>query len=39
MQVRKLDAPARLTHDGVEHYFCSDQCRDQFAREHERPTS
>jgi len=39
MQVRKRDAPARLTYDGVEHYFCSDHCRVQFAREHERPAT
>jgi uncharacterized membrane protein YraQ (UPF0718 family) len=30
MQVAKATAPARLEHDGEEHWFCSDGCRDQF---------
>lgn len=30
MQVRKSDAPASWTHDGVTHYFCMQGCKDAF---------
>jgi hypothetical protein len=30
MQVRTADAPARITHHGHQHFFCSDHCRDRF---------
>ena len=33
MQVRTADAPARIVHDGVTVYFCSDRCRERFADE------
>ena len=31
MQVRKAEAPARLTYDRRAYFFCSDRCRDRFA--------
>jgi hypothetical protein len=34
MQVDKHNAPARLVHDGVEIWFCSDGCRERYARDH-----
>jgi hypothetical protein len=30
MQVRIADAPASAVHEGHQHYFCSDHCRDRF---------
>ena len=30
MQVRVADAPAHLRHDGHDHWFCSDHCRERF---------
>ena len=34
MQVDKHTAPAHLVHDGVDVWFCSDGCRDRYARAH-----
>jgi YHS domain-containing protein len=31
MQVRKAEAPARLTHERQTYFFCSDRCRDRFS--------
>jgi uncharacterized membrane protein YraQ (UPF0718 family)/YHS domain-containing protein len=30
MQVRIADAPARISHDGVQVHFCSDHCRERY---------
>jgi uncharacterized membrane protein YraQ (UPF0718 family)/YHS domain-containing protein len=32
MQVRTADAPATALHEGRRYYFCSDHCRERFAR-------
>jgi uncharacterized membrane protein YraQ (UPF0718 family)/YHS domain-containing protein len=34
MQVEKQNAPAHLSHDGVDVWFCSDGCRDRYANDH-----
>ena len=36
MQVQTANAPAHLTHNGVQHWFCSDRCAERFAAEPER---
>jgi YHS domain-containing protein len=36
MQVETSSAPARATHNGVIQHFCSDRCREKFARKPER---
>jgi YHS domain-containing protein/uncharacterized membrane protein YraQ (UPF0718 family) len=33
MQVRTANAPARVTHHGHRHWFCSDHCADRFRAE------
>jgi uncharacterized membrane protein YraQ (UPF0718 family)/YHS domain-containing protein len=33
MQVRTIDAPARVTHDDHVAYFCSEHCRERFERD------
>ena len=39
MRVRTANAPAHLTHDGHEHWFCSDQCAERFRAEPDRYAS
>jgi hypothetical protein len=34
MQVQTRHAPATRTHEGHEHYFCSDHCAERFDAEH-----
>jgi uncharacterized membrane protein YraQ (UPF0718 family)/YHS domain-containing protein len=34
MQVSKENAPAHLTHDGADLYFCSDHCSERYAVNH-----
>jgi YHS domain-containing protein len=34
MQVDKQTAPAHLSHDGVDVWFCSDGCRERYASRH-----
>jgi uncharacterized membrane protein YraQ (UPF0718 family)/YHS domain-containing protein len=34
MQVDKHNAPAHLSHDGLEVWFCSDGCRERYEKEH-----
>jgi uncharacterized membrane protein YraQ (UPF0718 family)/YHS domain-containing protein len=34
MQVRTANAPAHLTHNGEEHWFCSDHCAERFISAH-----
>jgi YHS domain-containing protein len=36
MQVQTANAPAHLTHDGADHWFCSDRCAEKFAADPER---
>jgi YHS domain-containing protein len=36
MQVRTANAPAHLTHNGHEHWFCSDRCAERFAADPDR---
>jgi len=39
MQVELRLAPASLEHDGITEYFCSEHCRDRFAKEHSGATN
>jgi YHS domain-containing protein len=36
MQVQTANAPAHVTHDGADYWFCSDRCAERFAAEPER---
>jgi len=39
MQVQTANAPAHLSHNGNEHWFCSDRCAERFAADPDRHSS
>jgi YHS domain-containing protein/uncharacterized membrane protein YraQ (UPF0718 family) len=36
MQIQTANAPAHLTHNGVQHWFCSDRCAERFRADPDR---